>query len=392
MDKRLIVSLGIMLLVFALYHGGYFGTTLYSMLGQTRGSDERQQGGIVDVTYNESCVTVKFINLGYKYGPNHPGDYNIWVLLKRPNPQWICDVEFLECWGVPTDLLDKINWGRVVGSYQCYTGCPAPQLSARFEDLPQEFFREKGGRISEAVGVKFTEWKCPPIVYCKSAHGFHGEGKLILCYKEAECYTDQDCNDDEICVDNKCIKLSCEPDKWICNGNVKELHRSVPTDHKCVEKIIDTFDCDSMDEEIGTPFCKNNDVYQKIKDYYCFMGECEYVENDTLLEDCLKVCFEGKCVECNTDLDCDRLEICEDHKCVSVECKTDDDCPNRTIENAVTTKKCINYKCEYHFECNPGYVKYEGKCVFNWSPYIFLLIVITVIVLIAGAVWYLRSR
>ena len=226
MDKRLIVSLGIMLLVFALYHGGYFGTTLYSMLGQTRGSDERQQGGIVDVTYNESCVTVKFINLGYKYGPNHPGDYNIWVLLKRPNPQWICDVEFLECWGVPTDLLDKINWGRVVGSYQCYTGCPAPQLSARFEDLPQEFFREKGGRISEAVGVKFTEWKCPPIVYCKSAHGFHGEGKLILCYKEAECYTDQDCIDkykncDYYCEDGRCIaKTVTHPPKTCPDGSI----------------------------------------------------------------------------------------------------------------------------------------------------------------------------
>src|SRR3989344_2615918 len=67
-------------------------------------------------------------------------------------------------------------------------------------------------------------------------------------------------------------------------------------------------DCPS-DEFIGDEYCVEDDVYQNERIHSCVeqnsVRSCVPAENGVLIEQCSYGCFEGNCIRCNEDLDCD---------------------------------------------------------------------------------------
>ncbi|HEC87168.1 MAG TPA: hypothetical protein ENI49_04800, partial [Thermoplasmatales archaeon] len=53
--------------------------------------------------------------------------------------------------------------------------------------------------------------------------------------------------------------------------------------------------CDQYDGFVGEKYCKNGDVYQKYRDYYCEDGECKYSEEERKIKDCDYGCESGGC-------------------------------------------------------------------------------------------------
>jgi len=56
-----------------------------------------------------------------------------------------------------------------------------------------------------------------------------------------------------------------------------------------IKKIGDPcegMNCDQYDGFVGEKYCKNGDVYQKYRDYYCENGECKYREEERKIKDC----------------------------------------------------------------------------------------------------------
>ncbi len=50
------------------------------------------------------------------------------------------------------------------------------------------------------------------------------------------------------------------------------------------------------DGYIGNPYCKNGDLYQRYRDYYCENGECKYTETEKKIKDCEGGCENGGCI------------------------------------------------------------------------------------------------
>jgi len=68
------------------------------------------------------------------------------------------------------------------------------------------------------------------------------------------------------------------------------------------------------DGYVGEKYCKNGDVYQKYRDYYCENGECKYTEVEKKRKDCEVGCNNGGCVvgPCGEDRDGDDVgENCD---------------------------------------------------------------------------------
>jgi len=74
------------------------------------------------------------------------------------------------------------------------------------------------------------------------------------------------------------------------------------------------------DGYVGEPYCKNGDVYQKYRNYYCENGEYKYSETEIEIDDCGGAgCENGGCIvdPCGEDKDGDgvgwRCDICPGH-------------------------------------------------------------------------------
>jgi len=248
-------------------------------------------------------------------------------------------------------------------------------------------FREERPEICQSdddyVTVKgYVYLKPIPKICIPNEAKCENNGVAKICSDTGDSWEYVYCLDNEACENGACVELKCDIyDKWVCENNTKNYQNYYATNHSCDSKITDIFDCNSLDEYIDEKFCDINNVKQKIKDYYCLKGECEYMVKDVTIQKC-DACFQGECVDCNFDADCERLEICQNHECITIECKTALDCPSRTIENGKITAECLEYSCAYATKCNYGYSLYEGQCVFNWSPYILIGIIITAVFIV----------
>ncbi|MBS3092298.1 VWA domain-containing protein [Candidatus Pacearchaeota archaeon] len=109
-------------------------------------------------------------------------------------------------------------------------------------------------------------------------------------------------------------------------------------------------DCD--DDSIGDPYCDGKKIFRDNLDYSCQnSGRLDAVcigvpQNKTFVQECSNACFNGGCVECNIDSDCDdnnagTIDQCkEDHTCeyIPIPCSSDSDCNdnnNRTVDECV---------------------------------------------------------
>ncbi len=63
------------------------------------------------------------------------------------------------------------------------------------------------------------------------------------------------------------------------------------------------------DGYIGNPYCKNGDLYQIYRDYYCENGECKYTDTEIKIKDCEGGCSNGGCIvnPCGEDKDGDGI-------------------------------------------------------------------------------------
>jgi len=66
-----------------------------------------------------------------------------------------------------------------------------------------------------------------------------------------------------------------------------------------------TEDCNVLDKEYGSRFCKNDDLYIQYKNYYCTPGSCKYEMYDQKTEECGSGgCNNGYCmISCDTECD-----------------------------------------------------------------------------------------
>ena len=112
---------------------------------------------------------------------------------------------------------------------------------------------------------------------------FCGNGKCEPEYGEncsscpKDCYPccgDGSCRGDETC--DTCPQDCCP------NPNPDDPCKNV----KC-----------PSDGYIGNPYCKNGDLYQIYRDYYCENGECKYTDTEKKIKDCEEGCNNGCVVE-----------------------------------------------------------------------------------------------
>ncbi|RLF96763.1 hypothetical protein DRN58_09440, partial [Thermococci archaeon] len=60
------------------------------------------------------------------------------------------------------------------------------------------------------------------------------------------------------------------------------------------------------DGYIGNPYCKNGDLYQIYRDYYCENGECKYTDTEIKIKDCEEGCSNEGCIVNPIDNDPDQ--------------------------------------------------------------------------------------
>lgn len=94
-------------------------------------------------------------------------------------------------------------------------------------------------------------------------------------------------------MDNECIKC------WL---NVEdecvkyEVSTEKIMEHQCMSyECCSDSDC-KEDGYVGGRYCKNNNVYKKYRDHYCYSNECGYKDTEELIEQCSNVCQDGECV------------------------------------------------------------------------------------------------
>ncbi|HRZ85603.1 MAG TPA: hypothetical protein P5277_02375, partial [Candidatus Paceibacterota bacterium] len=128
-------------------------------------------------------------------------------------------------------------------------------------------------------------------------------------------------------------------------------------------------DSDCPEPSPGEDYCINESVYRDSLVYSCINpgelnAECIAAATPELVEVCPTACFEGSCVECNIDSDCDddnnyTYDFCENHFCghQPINCTYNSDCND---ENLYTYDECINPGTPESY-CNYTAV----NCVYN---------------------------
>ncbi|MFA6023456.1 MAG: vWA domain-containing protein [Candidatus Pacearchaeota archaeon] len=110
--------------------------------------------------------------------------------------------------------------------------------------------------------------------------------------------------------------------------------------HECAAYVamncMNNSDCPEPVE--SDSYCNGNNVYKDVSTYSCvnpatLNATCIATGNSVLVEQCDNVCFEGACVECNVDNDCNdnnprTIDSCENHQCnyENITCLFDSDC------------------------------------------------------------------
>lgn len=142
---------------------------------------------------------------------------------------------------------------------------------------------------------------------------------LVVCIsgKKATCdikfgWLLESCPTGETCVDGECIAQLCKPLEARCQGDAVQIcapdgkgwseTMPCPQDKVCIEGTCVAPDCAP-----GEKFCLDNKVMECAEDILGWTatpcGESE-------------ICFEGICIECIKDSDCEQGLLCEEGFCV----------------------------------------------------------------------------
>jgi len=96
--------------------------------------------------------------------------------------------------------------------------------------------------------------------------------------------------------------------------------------------------CDQYDGYVGEKYCKNGDVYQKYRDYYCENGECKYREEERKIEDCKEGCENGGCI----------VDPCKNKNCDQYDGYVGEKyCKNGDVYRKYRDYYCENGECKY---------------------------------------------
>ncbi len=118
-----------------------------------------------------------------------------------------------------------------------------------------------------------------------------------------ECTSGLDCTTGETCVNNVCVAVSSE-----CTDTDATDEYTDGKNYYVYGTCTDEYERQFSDS------CHPTDP-NKLREYYCDSGDCEYERFD-----CLYGCVDRACVECTHDTDCTTNEICAGNVCKAPEC------------------------------------------------------------------------
>ncbi|VVB78131.1 Uncharacterised protein [uncultured archaeon] len=169
--------------------------------------------------------------------------------------------------------------------------------------------------------------------------------------KPVQCTSDSNCESNQICLNNQCINVVCKNDVN-CNDNNNH------TEDKCLNPGTTNSSCQhnpisclnnaecGTNGYLGQLSCSNNNVFDKYITYTCnnagkTSSSCSNSTEDKQKTICSYGCASGICNQgqCNTTADCGAKQICSNHQCIDITCKSDGDCNDN---NANTEDKCLN--------------------------------------------------
>ncbi|CAG5103634.1 Oidioi.mRNA.OKI2018_I69.chr1.g862.t1.cds [Oikopleura dioica] len=174
-----------------------------------------------------------------------------------------------------------------------------------------------------------------------------------------ECRKDAHCGEKGVCEKNQCVQLDCKTDEHCLDDNRKPCR-----DGKCrcnLSKNCEPVSCMENTHCAADEVCSGDDPNDGIEDNTCISVECKSIN------DCgdQEICEKNTCklVECTTSSHCaDRSSphVCRKNKCEPVECAAHDDCADFFPETEGLGYKCIKNKCK-NFECTTNFHCGEGQ-------------------------------
>ena len=242
--------------------------------------------------------------------------------------------------------------------------------------------------------------------------GFVGESycsgdKIVQLFEEYECINDGTeesfCENDvseEIlencefgCGGSMCLASVCE-DNTNCNdGNPLTFDQCVNAGtvvSRCVNTPIacgSQADCNT-DRVIGITFCYGGDIYQNFQNFMCLnpgttLSACIFNIESLLVDQCENACFDGNCIVCDEDFDCDdgnigTRDICLMPQSIQSHCSNEaiEICQNECSSGAQQCfgdgfRSCGNFDVDSCFEwgsvtaCDSNQTCTNGVCVDN---------------------------
>ncbi len=142
-------------------------------------------------------------------------------------------------------------------------------------------------------------------------------------------------------------------------------------------------DLDCADEEIGDKYCSGDDVYQKIMDFQCenpgkANSQCVDDVVSEKIEECDYGCFQGECIRCNENSDCNdnnagTIDTCNNPGTLAsscsnegVKCSKKNDCGTDGLIGNLFCLGNGSYQDYIAFDClNPG--TSQSSCVNSTS-------------------------
>ena len=229
------------------------------------------------------------------------------------------------------DVLECINICPSSSYYikKIGSGCPDGFLWIHCNEYEYDLYVDGSYRLTEGHGSgKSTSSKPDGICGVKLSAGDHTitlekdgcdsvtKTVHIGCGEEKTIYVNMECDP---CKNKNCDQYDGYIGDYYCkNGDVYRKYRDYYCeDGKCKYReeerkiedceygcedggcIIDPCknkNCDQYDGYVGEKYCKNGNVYQKYRDYYCDKGECKYREEERKIEECKAGCENGECV------------------------------------------------------------------------------------------------
>ena len=227
---------------------------------------------------------------------------------------------------------DKVE---VYGEFRCYGYGYSPSLPCDIDICPSSSYYIK--KIDSGCEDGFLWIHCNEYEYDLYVDGSyrltegHGSGQGTSSKPDGICGVKLSAGDHTITLKKdgcdsvtKTVHIGC--------GEEKTIYVNMECDP------CKNMNCDQYDGYVGEKYCKNGDVYQKYRDYYCENGECKYREEERKIEDCKEGCENGGCI----------VDPCKNKNCDQYDGYVGEKyCKNGDVYRKYRDYYCENGECKY---------------------------------------------